>query len=91
MSGLFLETQVNVVVVVTIIAKEDVFKMVQSGSIKVNDLKFKLPSVTLANYGTAVPGKYGQIKKLQIVFTGRYEAYSILRVPLHLTVCLSSS
>ena len=49
--------------------------MVQSGSIKVNDLKFKLPSVTLANYGTAVPGKYGQIKKLQIVFTGRYEAY----------------
>ena len=43
--------------------------------IKVNDLKFKLPSVTLANYGTAVPGKYGQIKKLQIVFTGRYEAY----------------
>ena len=37
-------------------------------------MKFKLPSVTLANYGTAVPGKYGQIKKLQIVFTGRYEA-----------------
>ena len=49
--------------------------MYESGSNKVNDLKFKLPSVTLANYGTAVPGKYGQIKKLQIVFTGRYEAY----------------
>ena len=44
------------------------------GQNKVNGLKFKLPSVTLANYGTAVPGKYGQIKKLQIVFTGRYEA-----------------
>ena len=41
-------------------------------------MKFKLPSVTLANYGTAIPGKYGQIKKLQIVFTGRYEPYSTL-------------
>ena len=44
------------------------------GQNKVNGLKFKLPSVTLANYGTAVPGKYGQIQKLQIVFTVRYEA-----------------
>ena len=42
---------------------------------KVNGLKFKLPSVTLANYGTAVPGKYGQIQELQIVFTVPYEAY----------------
>ena len=53
-------------------------KTYESGSNKVNDLKFKLPSVTLANYGTAVPGKYGQIKKLQIVFTGRYEAYEYI-------------
>ena len=45
-----------------------------NGQNEVNALTFKLPSVTLANYGTAVPGKYGQIKKLQIVFTGRYEA-----------------
>ena len=54
--------------------KSQMEMMYESGSNKVNDLKFKLPSVTLANYGTAVPGKYGQIKKLQIVFTGRYEA-----------------
>ena len=34
----------------------------------------KIRSVTLANYGTAVTVNHGQIKKLLIVFTGRYEA-----------------
>ena len=38
--------------------------MYESGSNKVNDLKFKLHSVTLGNNGMAVTGKYSQIKKL---------------------------
>ena len=56
---------------------------------QVNGLKFKLPSVTLANYGMVVPGKYGQIKKLQIVFTVPYEAYGpkgVSQMPIFLKI-----
>ena len=37
--------------------------------------KIKIPSVTLANYGTTVMGNYGKIMKLQKVITIRLHLY----------------
>ena len=39
----------------------------------VHDLKLKLPSVTLTNYGTTVTVNYGKNQNLQIVFMVRCE------------------